>query len=600
MTLQGGAVMNAGTVPSGAAASAPARAAPWAQRVPALVEAAAFVAVLVLLLPWFDRVAEFGAGRDARFAGDAAKDVATRALFAGAGWQWAGAMMLGFACLHASRRARSALAAAGAGLVLWIAAGWAARVPWPLAGGGRDFLPLRPTAEWSGLPAAPALVLALIGALMIAAGLALTPRASPAQQTLGSRVGYAGLALATGIGWLLLLDLSAHAHAGNRYLALYHQGHLWLGMTVFSLLLFAREPLGRATGWLLAYGGELARRIAPGRGRVGFGLLLAASALALLALVGGALANLRQLTSELGRLWLIVGSAGFFFLRADPLARRVAISGRAAGSLLRYLAPLGFVVAVLVAAMLMTRDMGPLLIACYAGGGFVAATFATWWHQRGGGFVLPALAAVAVFVLWIAAVTLALLHLGSLDAVTAARLESVAAPFSAANDQLALVTWFQRAAPERGWGLGAVPWCGYALGGACSGVPAQVHSDYTFTALVGVFGASFAWLFALAFALWLHRLVRHHGRVTRGEPRLVASSDGALRPDPQALLSWVGVCWVALTLCQLAVTVAGNQGVLPLTGVTFPLVSYGMTSLVVNLAFAALCLNVTVAPRAAR
>ena len=54
----------------------------------------------------------------------------------------------------------------------------------------------------------------------------------------------------------------------------------------------------------------------------------------------------------------------------------------------------------------------------------------------------------------------------------------------------------------------------------------------------------------------------------------------------------IAVAWVALTLCQLAVTVAGNLAVLPLTGVTFPFVSFGMTSLVVNMAFLALCLNV--------
>ena len=57
------------------------------------------------------------------------------------------------------------------------------------------------------------------------------------------------------------------------------------------------------------------------------------------------------------------------------------------------------------------------------------------------------------------------------------------------------------------------------------------------------------------------------------------------------------VAWVVLTSCQLAVTVAGNLAVLPLTGVTFPFVSFGMTSLLVNLAFLALCLNVDL-PRA--
>jgi hypothetical protein len=53
--------------------------------------------------------------------------------------------------------------------------------------------------------------------------------------------------------------------------------------------------------------------------------------------------------------------------------------------------------------------------------------------------------------------------------------------------------------------------------------------------------------------------------------------------DDQALLSWIAVAWVVLALCQLAVTVAGNLAVLPLTGVTFPFVSFGMTSLVVNM-----------------
>ena len=134
---------------------------------------------------------------------------------------------------------------------------------------------------------------------------------------------------------------------------------------------------------------------------------------------------------------------------------------------------------------------------------------------------------------------------------------------------------------------------------ACSGVPAQVHSDYTFTALHAVFGPPAAWAAALGCALWLHRLVRHHGRVTRGEPRLVAGAN-RLANDGQALLSWVALAWVVLTLCQLAVTVAGNLALLPLTGVTFPFVSFGMTSLLVNLAFLALCLNVDLPAHGAR
>jgi cell division protein FtsW (lipid II flippase) len=300
---------------------------------------------------------------------------------------------------------------------------------------------------------------------------------------------------------------------------------------------------------------------------------------------------MRQLTSELGRLWLIVGAAWFFFLRGGPLAERLSRDGGAALSALRYIWPLLFVVSVLIAAMLVTHDMGPLLIACYASGAFLAASVAMWWHQRSGRSAGALFIAVALFTLWIAATTLALFKAGAIDSVTAARLESLAAPLASTNDQLALVAWFQQAAPRGGFGIGAVPWCGYAGGAGCGGVPAQIHSDYTFTAMVGVFGATAAWAAAIGCAIWLHRLIRHHGRVTHGEPRFVRSG-GRWTHDAQAFLSWVAVAWVVLTLCQLAVTVAGNLAVLPLTGVTFPFVSFGMTSLVVNMGVLALALNV--------
>jgi cell division protein FtsW (lipid II flippase) len=44
--------------------------------------------------------------------------------------------------------------------------------------------------------------------------------------------------------------------------------------------------------------------------------------------------------------------------------------------------------------------------------------------------------------------------------------------------------------------------------------------------------------------------------------------------------------------------VAGNLAVIPLTGVTFPFVSFGMTSLVVNMAMLGLAINVNGPARA--
>ena len=528
---------------------------------------------------------------DARLSAlNARKNEAVQAMWPDAGLQWAAAMLLGLLFVKASRsRLRPALGVALA-LAAWAAAAWAARVPSPFSA-SRVFDPGRAQPMLQSPPSN--LVLAMAGAALLLLGwvAARGRRSAPRPQTLSTRLGYPGLVAATGLGWLLLLDLSAHGHFGNRYLALYHQGHLWFAMTVFSILLFLRQPLARAMAWSFAVAGELAGGATRHLGGLAALGVLVLGAAALAAGVGVPLANMRQFTSELGRVWIIVGAAWFFFLRGGPLAERIARSGAPAGSLLRYIAPLLFVALVLLGLMLVTHDMGPLLIAGYGAGAFIAASIATWWTQRGGSAWFAFALAVVLFAAWIASTTAALFKLGAIDPLTATRLESLAAPLASTNDQLALVQWFQHATPPAGFGPGSVPWCGDAPAGGCTGVPAQVHSDYTFTAIVGVFGAMAAWAASLACALWLHRLIRHHGRVTSGDPRFVLSS-GRTVIDGQAFLSWIGVAWVVLTLCQLAVTVAGNMAVLPLTGVTFPFVSFGMTSLVVNMAFLALCINV--------
>ena len=131
------------------------------------------------------------------------------------------------------------------------------------------------------------------------------------------------------------------------------------------------------------------------------------------------------------------------------------------------------------------------------------------------------------------------------------------------------------------------PWCGSISGGACSGLPLQVQSDYTFTALGGVFGTLLASATVLATLVWLYALIRHHPKVTSGSPRV---TNGVLDAR-QAVVSWMTATWSALTMCQLAVTVAGNVGILPLTGVTFPFMSYGATSMWVNCLFLGMALN---------
>jgi len=269
----------------------------------------------------------------------ARKNEAMRELLQTAGWQWAGALGLGWLLMLASRRRLDPALGVALSLAAWAAAAWVARVPWPFAG-GRGFDPGRAEVAWDSRPATWVLMLAggAVLALVVAALRRRDPvldAAAPAQ-AMSSRVGYAGLVLATGIGWLLLFDLSAHAHRINRYLALYHQGHLWLGLLVFSLFLFLRRPLAHGLAWSLSIAGEAARAASQRLGSVG--ATLAIGGLATLAVLGFgfAFANLRQLTSELGRVWLIVGAAWFFFLRAGPLAERLARAGPAGISFWRY------------------------------------------------------------------------------------------------------------------------------------------------------------------------------------------------------------------------------------------------------------------------
>ena len=448
------------------------------------------------------------------------KNEAMVALLRSAGWQWAAWAVAGLLLLNLSRRAGAASIGLALALTTWAAAAWVGRVPWPFAS-GRSLVLARESAYPLAMPANFVLWLLVTAVVVLICTPRLRKTLASGPQKAASIFGYPGLVLATGIGFLLVLDLSANGQPGNRYLALYHQGHLWFGMLAFSVVAFVRQPLGRSLSWMLSLFDGLASNVGKRVGAAGGATLFLVAMLALVGAIGSLLPNSPQLTSEIGRLWLIVGAAWFFFMRGTPLTERLARSGNSLASLFRYIGPLLFVVTVLIGAMAITHDMGPLLIAGYAAGAFVAASVAMWLYQRLGTIGLAYALAVALFVGWILVTTAALFRFGSLDEVAAGRLENLAAPLASANDQLALVTWFQRAAPADGFGTGAVPWCGLGAGAACAGVPAQIQSDYTFTAMVGAFGWTAAWVLTIGCAIWLHALIRSHGLATRGEPRFV-------------------------------------------------------------------------------
>lgn len=435
------------------------------------------------------------------------------------------------------------------------------------------------------------LALAVVGGLLLPWSRRFPGSMSPASEP-ASALGYPGFVLFLGLGWWLLLDLSAFGHFENRFQGLYQQSHVFAAFLVVSLTPILRAPLmGTGLRWLSRWPLYAA---GPNRSALIRWIFILGVAVAVVSVFGLIGQGFRQKTSELFRLILIAGLSWFLLARADLIAapwlwvpaRAESLKARVwAGWLnlayrLKLAAPLLPVGLVALGGLAVTDDLGPLLVIGY-GAAMFAGAFAAWcWAGKATGW-LAGFAAVGG---WIWAVSYLLLRVGgALSDRVGERLESVRQPFLASNDQMALVLWFQEAAAEAGgFGLGSVPWCG-DVPGVCRGVPKQIQSDYLFTALLGVFGPGLAWALVGGFAFWLWKLARAHPAITTGRPDA---------PDlGQAWLSWIAVCWVALTLVQLAVTVAGNLGWLPLTGITFPFLSYGLWSLLANAAFLGLALN---------
>lgn len=410
-----------------------------------------------------------------------------------------------------------------------------------------------------------------------------------------SRSAYPGFVLFVGLGWMLLADLSTYAYPDNRFHAVYQQAYVFLAFLLVSLLPALGIPLARLglSLWsllpLLA-AGRLKRSL------IGWGLGLAFAA-GLLLLIKLFLSGHRQNTSEIFRFILLTGMAWFLLARAEVvaspwlalaqnrpwwdkggLALRLALWGLRLKLALPLLLLLGFV----VGGFFVTQDKGPLLVVLYAGAVFFSLFIAYLSAPYVGERLGLGLGVLSILP-YVFALSYALFQFGGrFGGYIANRLESAKSPFQASNDQIAQILWFQQTALENGgFGFGAAPWCG-DVGGICRGVPPQIQSDYIYTALVGVFGNG-SWAVLALFVFWLWRLARAHPAVTSGK----VEGDGL----DQAWLSWLGLCWAGLSLAQMAVTVAGNLSWLPLTGITFPFLSYGAWSLLGNALFLGLSLQ---------
>ena len=213
-----------------------------------------------------------------------------------------------------------------------------------------------------------------------------------------------------------------------------------------------------------------------------------------------------------------------------------------------------------------SEDKGPMLVIAIAAvwlcAGTLAARLAQITHRRWLALALGlALAAAGM-----ALVLLALPHLAPADRVAAWR-----QPYTSRLEYLAQISWFLQAAGLAGFGLGRTPWCGYtgAVVGRCLGMPTETQSDYTLAALAGLWGPLAALALVALCALWLLSLLRLAALAPRPQHGI----------DAAGLAASAGALYALMLLAQLMVTSLGNVGVLPLTGVTMPLLSWGRASL---------------------
>lgn len=498
------------------------------------------------------------------------KSAGMERLMARAPWWLAAWSLLAWALLSLARRTRRPLRFLAVALPAWAAVGALSGLALPASGA--------PVPWWFWLGMAAAGLLSQLASRSPRVERRALFEPPPAGVRMSAPVaGLPLLVLFVGLGWWLTLDLSAQGHLQNRYLGLRHS------VTVFTvLLLVSVVPMlahGLASAWV-AGAGLVTNALRPGGGTrwravlrpVLLSVMYAVGVVGLAAMATG----WRQLTGEMLLLWLLVGVSWFFLLRA---ARWTGARESGLGWLAASMGPLLVHVLVVLAALVVTDDLGPMLVALFASAIYAGAFAAQALLVRGARWPLAGAVGLIATLLLIAVLLGGLLGFAKLPGESAARvaerLASVSNPFSAENDQLARVLWLGRHTPAAGWGFGAVPWCGtQAVQGGCPGVPAQTQSDYSFAALRAVFGGAGAFALLAAYLLWIAMLaVRQASRSTGSlsEP----GPGGAAR----AWLAWLCVGWAVLVIVQTSVTVAGNLGVLPLTGVTWPFVSFGLWSM---------------------
>lgn len=379
-----------------------------------------------------------------------------------------------------------------------------------------------------------------------------------------------GWCLFSGLGLLMVVDFGARGPAHNRYIGL-HQADVWFAANVLLILSSVwrdRLLIGLAALMTLT-SGLWQRQRGP--------YLLSGCALSAVLAIGwlGRSSHailpglgLPQVSGELIRALFGIATAWSLYRVGECTAskRRIVASLRR----------LGLLLLIILAGLVVSSDFGPLLVIGLALSisaiTLLQAVFAKKRHWK------PLTLILLVFggcVLWLAALQELTPHISPL---AAKRVAAVHSPFTAVSANLAQNAWLVAATPFAGFGLGRTPWCGAkahigvvscTLG---SGASIQLPSDYAAVGHVALWGLPAALALMFSLLLWWLVLLA---------PGLATWQTG--RAPPWTLLqNQLVSVFVLLVVAQTLITVSGALGLIPLSGITLPLLGYGGTSLMLT------------------
>lgn len=274
-----------------------------------------------------------------------------------------------------------------------------------------------------------------------------------------------------------------------------------------------------------------------------------------------------HVASELLKLLIVVFLSWYAIFRGDYIARRTQVAG-----LFQNLTDsawlrdnmLGFTLFTGLGgvAFIWLHDFGPLLIIMILLSVYI-------WLLLGAGTLVIA-SAVAGAMGWGAYFFRGTLGRLSIFAHIYERFSEMYDPFRLGSGELSKLVWLRKSAGMTGYPFGRIPYFGHyaSPGSEMLVTPAQLQSDYSTSHIFTQIGYPLGMVFMVLYFIWILKIFIDSGQLaTRREAN-----------DNSRFIGWFLALASLLLLIQATLTTAGGLLILPLSGLTLPLTSYGTTS----------------------